>query len=60
MNVEIPRDGTLYESSLKELFPAEVLKEIEEFSNNGSVHRMKLLVEEQKDRWYSQLKNTEE
>ncbi len=60
VNVEIPRDGTLYESSLKELFPAEVLKEIEEFSNNGSVHRMKLLVEEQKDLWYSQLKNTEE
>ena len=52
---EIPRDGSYYEESMKELFPRDVLKEMNEFENNGSIQRMKMRVDEQRDRWFQEI-----
>ncbi len=54
---EIPRDGSYYESSLKELFPRDVLREMNEFEQNGSIHRMKMRIDEQRDRWFQERKD---
>lgn len=49
---EIPKDGTRYEESMKKLFPKAVLKEISLFDKNGSIQKMHLNIQAQKDHYF--------
>lgn len=57
LEYQIPRDGSLYVKDMKKLFPKSVRKSMDNIHDDGTIERLKFDIEEQKENYYSIIKN---
>ena len=53
VETEMPRDGSYYASDMKALFPKAVRNDMDKVHTDGTIERLQLEIEEQKDNYYS-------
>lgn len=53
VETEMPRDGSYYASDMKTLFPKAVRNDMDKVHTDGTIERLQLEIEEQKDNYYS-------
>jgi transcriptional regulator with XRE-family HTH domain len=53
LEVEIPRDGSDYAKDMKSLFPKAVRNDMNKVHNDGTIEKLQLDIDEQKDNYYN-------
>lgn len=53
LNYQIPRDGSYYEKDIKNMFPKDVLKEINKVYTDGTIEKLSFDIERQKNNYYN-------